>query len=252
MTTTIAVNPWIKYPHPNPQARLRLFCLPYAGAGASIFNAWPNNLPPDVEVCPIQLPGRESRLKEAPFTQILLLAQTLVSVLRPHLNIPFAFFGHSMGSLLSFEVTRQLRRQNAPIPVHLFVASRRAPQVLASTPPMHLLPEPAFIEKVRLVNGTSEAILQNPKWMQLFLPILRADLELCETYTYTPEAPLNCPISAFGGYQDGVVSQDEIAAWSVQTCSSFTLRMFSGNHFFLHSARVPLLQAISQDLIPFL
>lgn len=252
MTTKIAVNPWIKYSHPNTRVRLRLFCFPYAGAGASIYNAWQNNLPPEVEVCSIQLPGRENRLKEAPFTEISFLTQTLVSILRPHFSTPFAFFGHSMGSLLSFELTRQLRRENAPSPVHLFIASRRAPQVLPSTAPMYSLPEPALIEKMRLVNGTSEAILQNSKWMQLLLTILRADLELCETYEYTPEAPLNCPISAFGGYQDGAVSQDDIAAWNVQTCNSFKLQMFVGNHFFLHNARVNILQAISQDLLPYL
>jgi medium-chain acyl-[acyl-carrier-protein] hydrolase len=252
MTATNTATPWIKYPRPNAQARLRLFCFPYAGSGASIYQAWPNNLPPEIEVCSVQLPGRENRLKEPAFSQISNLIQTLASVLRSQMNIPFAFFGHSMGSLLSFELARQLRRQNAPSPVHLFAASRRGPQIPAKTGPTYLLPEDEFIEKMRFVDGTSEAILQSPKWINYLLPILRADLLMCETYNYTDEEPLNCPISAFGSYSDQVVSQEEVTGWNVQTNNLFKLQMFSGNHFFLHNARTDLLQAIAQDLIPFL
>jgi medium-chain acyl-[acyl-carrier-protein] hydrolase len=248
MLTATEVNSWLNFPHPNSQAHLRLFCFPYAGTGASIFNNWWHNLPSEIEVCTVQLPGRENRWKEPLFASLLPLVETLVPILKPYLQLPFAFFGHSMGALLTFELARELRRQNLPTPVHLCVASRRAPQVLASHPPMHLLPTDEFIEKVRFVNGTSEAILQSSKWTNFLLPILRKDLGLCETYTYTDEAPLNCPISAFGGNSDRVVRLDEIAAWQVQTSSNFKLRMFAGNHFFLHQEREPLLNAIAQDL----
>jgi medium-chain acyl-[acyl-carrier-protein] hydrolase len=252
MTATTDATSWLKYPRPNSQAKLRLFCFPYAGAGASIYQAWPNNLPPEIEVCSVQLPGRENRLKEPAFTEISNLTQTLASVLCSQMSIPFAFFGHSMGSLLSFELARQLRRQNDPIPVHLFVASRRAPQIPATTGPTYLLPEDKFIEKIRFVDGTSEAILQSPKWINYLLPILRTDLRMCETYNYTDENPLDCPISAFVSYGDRVVSQEEVTGWNVQTNNLFKLQIFSGNHFFLHNARTDLLQAIAQDLIPFL
>ena len=246
--TTCTDTSWIKLYHPNPQARQRLFCFPSAGASASLFRVWAEKISSEIEVCSIQLPGRENRVKESLFTDISLLVQELAPILRPYLDLPFAFFGHSMGALLCFELAHKLWQQYNLNTVHLFVASRRAPQILASTPPLHQMPESVLVEKLRSINGTPETLLQNRKWREFFLPILRADLSLCETYTYTPNAPLNCPISAFGGFQDSAVSIPQIKAWSQQTCHSFTLKMFEGNHFFLNDAQSSLLQTISQDL----
>lgn len=248
MTTTLTLNSWVTCPKPNPQARLRLFCFPYAGGGASIFRTWPDDLPAQIEVCPVQLPGRESRLKEPPFTRLLPLVQTLAQVLHPYLNMPLAFFGHSMGALISFELAHQLRRQYSLDPVHLFVSGRGAPQIPDLEPPIHHLPEAAFVEELRRLNGTPESVLQNAELMRLVLPILRADFAICETYVHSTQEPLDCPISAFGGLQDSEVSYDSLAAWRDQTNSSFTLKMFPGNHFFLHSARSLILSAVSQDL----
>lgn len=249
MATILTFNPWITYYKENPQARLRLFCFPYAGGSAAMFRTWSKNLPASVEVCPIQIPGRENRLREPAFTQLELLVQALVPVLYPYLSIPFAFFGHSMGALISFELARQLRIQCGRSPVHLFVSGHRAPQIPDFAPPIHQLPDVAFIEQLRRLNGTPESVLQNPELMQLILPILRADFTLCEKYVYSSAKPLNCPISAFGGLQDCKVNCEDIATWREQTSSSFTLRMFPGNHFFLQNVRVPLLQAVSVDLM---
>lgn len=248
MSTTLIHNAWVTCPKPNPKACLRLFCFPYAGGGAAIFRTWPDYLPPNIEVCPIQLPGRESRLRELPFTRIDLLVQALVPVLHPYLNIPFAFFGHSMGALVSFELTRQLCMRSDRSPVHLLVSGHRAPQIPDLDLPLHQLPEFAFVKELRRLNGTPESVLQNPELMQLVLPILRADFALCETYVCSKER-IDCPITAFGGLQDSKVSYDALAAWREQTNSSFTLRMFPGDHFFLQSARLPLLQAVYQDLM---
>jgi medium-chain acyl-[acyl-carrier-protein] hydrolase len=135
MTGTTLNDAWVLCPKPNPQARLRLFCFPYAGGGASRFRLWPDFLPPEVEVCAIQYPGREARLGESPFTQLSPLVQTLASALRLYLNLPFVFFGHSLGALACFELARQLRRQGQPEPLHLFVSGRRAPQVPNPDPP---------------------------------------------------------------------------------------------------------------------
>jgi len=95
---------WIDYLKPNPRANVRLFCFPYAGGGASIFRTWANDVPTGVEVCPVQLPGRESRLIEQPFTRLSSLVQALAQAISPYLDVPFAFFGHSMGALISFEL----------------------------------------------------------------------------------------------------------------------------------------------------
>jgi medium-chain acyl-[acyl-carrier-protein] hydrolase len=239
---------WIKCPHPKACAHLRLFCFPYAGGGASIFRAWSNDLPVDVEVCPIQLPGHENRVSTVPFTRLEPLVEALEQVLLPYLDIPFVFFGHSMGALVSFELARQLRRQGRLAPFHLFVSGCRAPQIPAVNASIHQLPKDEFLEKLRHLNGTPMVILQNAELMQLLLPVIRADFSIVETYVYSDESPLNCSISAFGGVQDRVVSYAHLAAWCEQTGGSFTLQLFPGNHFFLQSARSLLLQALSQDL----
>jgi medium-chain acyl-[acyl-carrier-protein] hydrolase len=236
---------------PNPAARLRLFCLPYAGGGASVFGTWSNGLPQQVQACPIQLPGRENRLMEPPFTRLALLVQKLVGILQPYMDIPFAFFGHSMGGLICFELARELRRRHDPLPVHLFVSGRPAPQLLSQAAPMFRLPEPAFVSELRRrYNGIPDFVLQSEELTRLFLPTLRADVELIETYAYASEPPLACPITAFGGLQDSNVTRDTLAAWQDHTSSSFNLRMFPGSHFYLNESREILVRAISQELTP--
>jgi medium-chain acyl-[acyl-carrier-protein] hydrolase len=225
---------WVKRTGQNPQTCFRLFCFPYAGGGASIFRTWPERLPSDIEVCAIQLPGRENRLRETPFAKLSSLIDALADVLYPYMDIPFAFFGHSLGSLISFELTRRLRRQKAPCPSQLFVSGCRAPQIPNPDPPIHQLPDVEFIEELRRFNGTPQAALDNLELMEVFLPLLRSDMRLNETYVYDHEAPLDCPISAFGGLEDEVVSREELAAWSDQTRSRFNIHMLPGDHFFFN------------------
>jgi medium-chain acyl-[acyl-carrier-protein] hydrolase len=153
-----------------------------------------------------------------------------------------------MGGLVSFELTRLLRREYGLSPVHLFVSGHRAPQVPDPDPPIHALPESEFLQELRRFNGTPEAVLENAELMQLLLPTLRADFAVIETYAYTPETPFDCPITAFGGLQDREASCDELEAWREQTNASFVLQMFPGDHFFLHSAEPLLLQSVSQKL----
>lgn len=238
---------WVK--NLNSQSNFRLFCFPFAGGGASLFRTWQDLLPSDITVCPVQLPGRENRLAEPPFTRIALLVRGLVHALHPLLNCPFAFFGHSMGALISFELARQLRRQKAPVPIYLFVSAQQAPQLPDLAPPLHQLPEADLIEQLRYLNGTPEAILQEAELMRIMLPTLRTDLGMCETYTYLKEEPLACPISVFGGWQDTDVNYNSLAAWRDQTCNIFTLRLLPGDHFFIKDSQASLLKAISHDLM---
>ena len=240
---------WIKRRGEDPQTGFRLFCFPYAGGGASIFRTWPERLPPDIEVCAIQLPGREDRFIEPPFDQLSALIDALADVLDPYMDLPFAFFGHSLGSLIAFELTRWLRRQKAPCPLQLFVSGSRAPQIPNPDPPIHQLPDADFIEELRRFNGTPKALLDNPEFMEVFLPLLRSDIRLCETYVYDHEAPLDCPVSAFGGLEDEEVSREELAGWSDQTRSRFRMHMFPGDHFFLNGQEGhDLLEAITKDI----
>ncbi|MBW4564798.1 MAG: thioesterase II family protein [Mojavia pulchra JT2-VF2] len=249
MTTNISnLNSWIICHKPNPQAHLRLFCFPYAGGSSLIFRTWSNYLPPSVEVCAIEIPGRGRQIKLPPYNKIDSLVDAIASNIHPYLDKPFAFFGHSMGGLVSFELARLLRKNYGILPVHLFVSGRRAPQIPDADPPIHNLPESAFIKELRHLNGTPKAVLENVELMQLFVPILRADFAVLETYVYTPEPPLNCPITVFGGLQDSEVGCDELQAWQEQTKAAFSLNMFPGDHFFLHSAQSLLLEKLAKYL----
>jgi surfactin synthase thioesterase subunit len=241
-------NSWVSVHKSRPQARLRLFCFPHAGAGASIYRTWSDDLPAEVEVCPVQLPGRENRLREPAVSQLPLLVEMLAGALWPYMDRPFAFFGHSMGGLISFELARQLRRLQHPGPVHLFVAGCPAPQTPDPFPRISELPDRALVAELRRLNGVPALILQHAEMMRLVLPLMRADLALAEHYVYLAENPLDCPISAFGGRQDNAIRNEYLPGWREQTRSTFTLRVFEGDHFFLKSARTPLLQAVSWDL----
>ncbi|HXU44151.1 MAG TPA: thioesterase domain-containing protein [Thermoanaerobaculia bacterium] len=239
---------WIAYREANPRARQRLFCFPYAGGGASAYRGWGSSLPADVEVCPVQLPGRESRLRDQPFDHLEPLITALAGALRPWLDLPFAFFGHSMGGLISFELARELRRLRAPEPFHLFVSARRGPQVPNREEPIHGLPEPEFLERLRELNGTPEEVLQHAELMRLLIPILRADFAVNENYEYVPGEPLSVGISAFGGLGDVEVTKEDLAAWKDQTRGRFRLRMLPGDHFFVHSGREMIADALARDL----
>lgn len=244
----LIINSWLRCFNPNPQAELRLFCFPYAGGGASIFRKWSNSLPHYVELFSIQLPGREDRLKETPFTDISLLVQTLIPILHPYLNVPFTFFGHSMGALISFELARCLRSEQAPSPVHLFISGRRAPQIPDPYSLICTLAEHEFLQELRALKGTPKEVLENSELMKVLLPILRADFSICGTYTYLNKPPLDCSISAFGGIEDSRETYHLLKSWSAQTHSSFSLQMLPGDHFFLSTSQQQLLEILFHQL----
>jgi surfactin synthase thioesterase subunit len=253
MTSPVAFAPWIVCRKPSPAARLRLFCFPYAGAGSAAFRTWPDELPAEIEVCVVQLPGRESRLREAPFTRLEPLVRQLADALAPHLHRPFSFLGYSLGTLIGFELARLLRRRKAPFPVHLLVAARAAPQIPLGGKAMHQLPDDLLVAEVcRRYDGIPQVILQEAELLKLFLAIVRADLAVMETYTYPDDEPLDCPISAFGGLDDPTVSRADLEAWREQTRGPFTLRLLPGNHFFLNTAREQFLEGVVRELRPHL
>jgi medium-chain acyl-[acyl-carrier-protein] hydrolase len=195
-----------------------------------------------------ELPGRGSQLNERPFTRLEAIVEFFAKVIKPYLDRPFAFFGHSMGAMISFELARQLSGEAGAKLAHLFVSGRRAPQIPHTEPITYNLPTPELIEELRRLNGTPAEVLNNPELMHLMLPLLRADFEVVETYVYSRGPALGCPITAFGGLEDKEVSREEVQAWREQTADSFSLKMLPGGHFFLHSARGQLLRMLSQEL----
>ena len=208
-------------------------------------------MPATVEICRAQLPGREVRLKEPGFTRLNPLVLALADAIEPYLDLPFAFFGHSMGTLISFELARELRRRHKLLPTNLFVSAHVAPQITHRSTPIHDLPEPEFIEQIRRLNGTPKEVFEQKELLRLMIPLMRADFELCQTYTYSPEPPLDCPITVFGGLDDHETPQSDREAWRVQTTAAFKQYTLPGDHFFLHSSQPFILQVISQALRAF-
>ena len=241
-------TPWLPGYKENPGARMRLFCFPYAGGNAASFRPWASLLPSSVHVTPVQPPGRGERLAEPPFKQLPDMIEALGPTLLPFLNKPFAFFGHSMGALIGFELTRWLRRTKNPMPVHLLVSGRRAPQFAEEELPSYDLPEGEFIERLRELNGTPQEVLDHPELMQLMLPLLRADFEVCETYQLKVEPALNTPLAVFGGVGDTEAPPERLEPWREHTTSSFSLHMFRGDHFFIHSAQDEITRMITRIL----
>lgn len=232
----------------NTQTDFRLFCFPYAGASSLIFRSWYKHLPSNIEVCPIEFPGRGTKIKSPLLCKIEPLVEAIVHDIEAYLDKPFAFFGHSMGGLISFEVTRLLRRQFNQIPKHLFISAGRAPQILHPYPPIHNLPDAELIQKLHLLQGTPETILENAELMEIVLPIIRADFAVLETYIYKYEDPLDCPMTVFAGLKDEEAKLDRVEAWREMTNADFSLITFPENHFFIHSAKENLLENISNIL----
>jgi medium-chain acyl-[acyl-carrier-protein] hydrolase len=228
--------------------RLRLICFPYAGVGASIFRHWAAELPAEIEVCPIDFPGRGARWCEPAFTRLRPLVEELADVLTPVLETRFAFFGHSMGAVVAFELARELRRQNRSGPLRLITSAARAPQVPDPAPPIHALADDEFLRRLDRLNGIPREIWDYPDLLQVLLPVVRADLAVCETYAYYDEAPLDCSVSVYGGQHDTKVLYEHLEGWRAQTTAGFVLRMFPGDHFFVSSARSALLGALRTDL----
>ncbi|MBX3301075.1 MAG: thioesterase [Nitrospira sp.] len=244
-TTVARSSQWIVPSRKN--GSLRLFCIPYAGGGPSVFRSWSEHLPVDVEVCAVHVPGRETRVNEPAIGDLMCLVRELSKAIEPYLDLPYALFGHSVGGLVSFELARELRRRYGVEPFHLFISGCPAPQ-LRETDPMYDLPEAEFLARLQQLNGTPPEVMSHPELMALMVPTLRADFSLRDTYRYHGEPPLTCPISAFGGTQDADVGHEKLEGWREHTTARFHVRLFQGNHFFLRTAQEPVLETLTASL----
>ena len=222
------------------EAAARLVCFPYAGGGAAGYHRWRPAVPGWLDLLPLELPGREGRVKERPYTDLRQLAATLADKLQPILNRPYAFLGHSMGAWLALEVAREMRRRGVRLPELLVVAASRPPQVVADdqSPPLHRLPDEELVAAVvERYDGIPPAIRASPELLQLLLPALRADLQMVETYRCTEEPPLETPILALGGTEDRAVPLAQLGEWRRHTARDFSMRLLPGGHFFLFQGK---------------
>lgn len=241
---------WIAMYQPRVDARLRLFCLPFAGGGASSYRTWQEGLPRHIEVVPVQLPGREDRFREEPLRRMEDLVEGMIDGLLPLMTaLPFAFFGHSLGSIVALEATRSLARRRAPLPRHLIISARPAPQLPLRRTPVHDLSQAEVEQWMRQVGGTPTLVLENRELMDLIVPALRADLEINDMYRSSADPVLTCPLTAVGGNEDDEALPHELEAWSPYTSNSFELHTFKGNHFFpFNESRPAVLALIAETL----
>lgn len=229
-------------------AKVRLFCFPSAGSAASALATWGRFLPATIEVHAAQLPGRERRKSEPLQTNLLDLTAELTAAVEPLLDRPFALFGHSLGGLFAFEFARQIRDRHGREPVHLFVASRQSPRFAPAGGPIHQLDDNAFLEQLQDRYGAlPQVIRENAELRNLFLPILRADMTVLDTYKYTVSNPLTCPITVYAGDADRSVTADGLRAWENETTATTHVREYPGDHFFLSQpqTRISLLAELA-------
>jgi surfactin synthase thioesterase subunit len=226
----------------------RLFCFPYAGAGASVFLSWTDALAEHLDVWAVQPPGRETRLREPSLARVEDVVDALLPALLPFADRPFALFGHSLGALVAFELARRLERDGERRPVHVFVSGAGAPHRPRTKPPIRHLPDAEFRREIARTGGTPSAVIENEELMELFLPMLRADFTQAETYSCGAADAIDAPITALGGTEDVQVDRARLAAWAELTRAACRRLDLPGGHFFLRESRDPLLEVIARTL----
>jgi medium-chain acyl-[acyl-carrier-protein] hydrolase len=242
-------SPWVVRLQPRKDARLRLFCFPHAGAGASAYHAWPKLLSSaSIEVCAVQLPGREQRLEEPPEPSMESVVEGILGGIDSLLDRSFAFFGHSMGGLIAFELTRTLRRKGKVLPKHLFISSATPPDRFPFREKLNMLPADEMLQALaKRYAGLPEGIAEMRELRDLMLPVLRADLAVVENYVCAAADPLDCPITVLAGRDDPAVRVDSLKHW--KTHSSRTVDVvFPGGHFFVQTEREAVARLVRERL----
>jgi medium-chain acyl-[acyl-carrier-protein] hydrolase len=234
ITRDFGAASWFYRPLQGAGSCFRLYCFPYAGGGATMFRSWAELMPEVVEVVGIGLPGRGARIMEPPVSDLDALADGIAHAIIGDGSTQFAFFGHSMGALLAFEVARRLRRVGAKQPRHLFMSGAEAPHLRAGRKAIGSMSEDEFLNELRELNGTPEALLRDRAMLELFLPVLKADFIALERWTFRQDRPLDVPITAIGGRSDPHVGVDAARSWEAHTRADFNFRIFEGDHFFVH------------------
>ena len=244
------MSKWLITYMSRPQAKLQLFCFPFAGGSANIYREWPHVLPPDIELITIELPGRSTRLGAPLKTHINDIIIDLEPVMLPKLvSKPSVFFGFSMGALISYELAQRLYQNHAVELKHLFVAAHRAPHIPEKEAPTYNLPSEQFQAKIATLNGTPKEVLEHEELYALIEPILRADFQICQTYDRRYQDPLPSPLTVFGSVNDPSVTRQELYEWRHTTSNSFTLKMFPGDHFFIINYTQQLIDSIVETIL---
>jgi medium-chain acyl-[acyl-carrier-protein] hydrolase len=242
------ISKWFLISRPKPLARYRLFCFPYAGGSASAFLRWEELLPPQIELVAIQPPGRGSRLDESPLTSVAQVAEQLAGAIPPLLDRPYLTYGHSMGSIVSFELLHLLKARSLPLPCRYFGAARQAPHVPRRIAPFYDYPLEQFIAELKRFGGTPDAVLENAELMEMLVPMLRTEFRAAYAYHRDPVVKLECAASVFGGARDQMVPPEELPAWQEHFLERIESRLFAGSHFFLEDDRQAVVSAVCESV----
>jgi surfactin synthase thioesterase subunit len=239
-------NPWLlRTPGNRP---FRLYCFCYAGGNAHSFLEWQPAMPPHVEICAVQLPGRGARFHETPLTDFDALIGTLSQVIGAEPAMPFAFFGHSLGGLVAFELARRQQRLGLRQPQQLIVSGCEAPQFRSPPERLHLLDDEALTARLRVLNGTPRDILEHRELMQVLLPTIRADMALVDDFSYRSGPLLDIPLTVFAGRDDDIDHGDQVLGWGKETTGKFEAHWFDGDHFFINGSREAVWECLGQVL----
>jgi len=245
-------NKLFTIPKPNKSAKYRLFCFPYAGGSASTYAKWPNKFNDNVELVLIQPPGRGSRFNEVAHTSMESIVLELMESASYITSLPYVFFGHSLGSRVSFELLLKLQASNFPAPEYLIASGSRAPHVPRPGASSYNLPQHEFIEVLKSYGGTPKEIFEQPELMRTLLPLLRADFKISDTFQ-SKIISINCPLLVLGGDADNIVSTEQLKAWSEVSNGNIQIRLIKGDHFFIDSQQQLVIDNIQNLLskIPF-
>ena len=229
--------------------RRRIVCLPYAGGGASVYASWRGLLPPDVGLSVVRLPGRESRFREQPLTDVDAVVDQLASAVAPSSGEPWALFGYSLGALLAYELAVRLEQLRVGPPALLLVGGAEPPHLPRRSPPLSGLPDEDFISALSALEGTPQEVFDHHELLRLVLPTLRADFTMLDGYRPRRNPPLACPIVTYSGEADRELDHRRVSRWSELTSASTMHRTFAGGHFFINDQSTELVATVHADLV---
>jgi surfactin synthase thioesterase subunit len=243
----MTLDKWVPFRNEGAVVRCRLFVFPHAAGNAALYRPFRGLMPPEVDLCPVQLPGRAARLDEPPFASMSALMEELHRALQPLMIVPFGFFGHSVGAWMAYAAARQLRSGDGRAAVHLFVSGRGSPNTSADPAPLRSRSDHELLAILGRFGGTPPTVMQRAELIAALLPPLRADLALVEAYAVDPGDRVSCPITAFGGADD-VSYSGSLQSWRDFTCGRFRVCVFPGGHFYFSPAAEALASEIVRDL----
>ncbi len=226
-----------------------LYLFPFAGASFYSYNSLIKDLKrPDLKITTLELPGRGKRMKEPLLSDINDMADDLFHKIKTNLNYRYAFYGHSLGSLVAHKVVLRILDNGMAPPVHLFVSGRGGPGVLPKDRDMGSWSRERFYEKLKTYGGTPPQVLQEKELMAFLEPVLRADFTAAGNYEPGTSRKLPVTLTVLNGIQDDV-TREEALQWQEVTDTPIVLREFSGDHFFIFDQTKAVGDVILQGLL---